>query len=146
MWSRLQYAGGITMSMFLVFPPIIWGTAAYTVERATGLTMLLHELGTLTLVTTDQFFIFQMIPIAYVCLTQKPGVTHSAFPRWFGYYTIWTAISFEAGAMAFMFKSGPFAWNGLFVYWFPLTFFGAWVSVMSWVMLRTLKRQATSDA
>lgn len=142
-WSRLQYAGGILMSMFLAFPPIIWGTAAFTVERAPELTTLLHELGTLTLVTTDQFFIFQMIPMAYVCLTQKPA-PHSAFPRWYAYFTIWAAIMFEVGALAFMFKTGPFAWNGLFVFWFPVTIFGGWVTVTSYIMLRAIKKQAES--
>lgn len=140
-WSILAFAGGILMTMFLVFPPICWGVAAYTAERAPEITALMHELGTLTLVTTDQYFIFQMVPIAIVSLSQKHDEL-SAFPRWLGYMTLWIAIAFEVGALAFMFKSGPFSWNGLFVFWIPLTTFGFWNTAMCIQFTRALRRQA----
>ncbi|MEQ8839151.1 MAG: hypothetical protein RID07_20265 [Lacipirellulaceae bacterium] len=140
-WSLLAFAGGILMTMFLVFPPIVWGTAAFTAERAPQLTTILHELGTLTLVTTDQFFIFQMIPIAIVSLRVKHD-EYSAFPRWLGYFTLWAALVFEVGALAFMFKSGPFSWNGIMVFWAPLIVYGSWVTVTCVVILKALARQA----
>jgi hypothetical protein len=143
-WSILAFAGGILMSMFLVFPPIVWGVAAFTAERSPGLTTILHELGLLTLTTTDQFYIFQMIPIAIVSLTRKHDDL-SAFPRWLGYFTLWAALAFEVGALAFMFKDGPFSWNGVLVFWMPLVVFGSWVTVASLVMLRALYRQAKAN-
>ncbi|UCV23674.1 hypothetical protein [Ferribacterium limneticum] len=142
-WSILAFAGGILMSMFLVFPPILWGIAAFNPARLPEATALINEMANLTLTTTDQFFIFQMIAITYVSLTQKP-VANSAFPRWFGWFNLWIAIMFEVGALAFMFKAGPFAWNGLFVFWFPFLGFGLWIGVMSFVILRALKGQAAS--
>ncbi|MBN3788530.1 hypothetical protein [Burkholderia sp. Ac-20353] len=140
LWSVLQLVGGALMSMFLVFPPILWGAAAFHPDRAADATALIHDLANLTLVTTDQYFIFQMVPIAYLSLKMggKPGVT---FPRWFGFLTIWIAVIFEAGAFAFIPKVGPFAWNGLFVFWFPLVSFGLWVSVMCALCLQAITRQ-----
>jgi len=142
-WSILAFAGGILMSMFLVFPPLLWGVAAFTPSRAPEVTALMHELGTLTLVTTDQFYIFQMVAMAYVSLTQKVD-PNSPFPRWYGYLTIWIALMFEAGAIAFIPKTGPFSWNGLFVFWSPLTLFGIWVSITSVKILQALKQQAAA--
>ena len=142
-WSILAFAGGILMSMFLVFPPLLWGVAAFSVDRAPEATALMHELGTLTLVTTDQFYIFQMVAMTYISLTQKVDA-NSPFPRWFGYFTAWAALMFEAGAIAFIPKTGAFAWDGLLVFWSPLSIFGVWVTVMSWLMLRALKRQAAA--
>lgn len=139
-WSILQFAGGILMSIFLVLPPLFWGVAAFTPTRAPEVTALMHELGTLTLTTTDQFYIFQMVAIVYVSLTQKSD-PNSPFPRWMGYFTAWAALMFEVGAIAFLPKSGPFSWNGLFVYWCPLIIFGTWVTVMSIAMLMAIKRQ-----
>jgi hypothetical protein len=139
-WSMLQFAGGILMSIFLVLPPLFWGVAAFSPARPPEVTALMHELGTLTLVTTDQFFIFQMVAIGYISLTQKRD-PKSPFPRSMGYFTIWAALMFEVGAIAFLPKTGPFAWNGLFVYWCPLIIFGAWVTVMSIAMLRALRLQ-----
>src|SRR2546430_749930 len=57
-WSSLTLVGGALMSLFLVLPTICWGVAAYTPGRPAEITLLLHELGMLTLVTTDQFYIF----------------------------------------------------------------------------------------
>lgn len=139
-WSILQCAGGILMSIFLVLPPLFWGVAAFSPARAPEVTALMHELGTLTLVTTDQFYIFQMIAIAVISLKQKVD-PKSPFPRWIGFFTIWAALAFEVGAIAFMFKKGPFSWNGLFVYWCPLIIFGAWVSTVAFSMLSAIKRQ-----
>lgn len=139
-WSVLAFAGGILMTMFLVLPPIFWGVAAFTPERAPEITALMHELGTLTLVTTDQYFIFQMVPIAWIALT-RPAGPGNPFPRWLGYFTIWAAMMFELGAIAFVPKKGPFSWNGLFVFWCPLIIYGTWVTVMSVSMLRALAHQ-----
>lgn len=139
-WSILQFAGGILMSIFLVLPPLFWGIAAFSPSRAPEVTALMHEIGMLTLVTTDQFFIFQMVAIAYISLTQKVDAK-SPFPRWIGYFTIWAALMFEVGAVAFVPKTGPFSWNGLFVFWCPLVIFGTWVTVMSVFLLKAIKRQ-----
>lgn len=133
-WSILAFAGGITMSMFLVFPPICWGVAAFSVERAPEVTTLMHELSLLTLTTTDQYYIFLWFPLAYVSIRNRESDDLNPFPRWYGWLTLWAAIAFEVGALAFHFKSGPFAWNGALVFWMPLTVFFAWLAV-TWVML-----------
>jgi hypothetical protein len=143
-WSILAFAGGIMMSIFLVLPPLFWGVAAFTPSRAHEATALMHDLGTLTMVTTDQFYIFQMIAMAYISLTQEID-ENSPFPRWLGYFTIWAALMFELGAIAFIPKTGPFAWNGLFVFWCPLVIFGAWVAIVCISILKALKRQAASQ-
>ncbi|WP_313805988.1 hypothetical protein [Sphingobium sp.] len=140
-WSVLQLCGGCLMSMFLVFPPLLWGVAAFSPGRPAEITLAIHELANLTLVTTDQYFIFQYVAIAVIALTGQQSAL-SPFPRWFGYYTIWTAIMFELGAFGFIPRTGPFAWNGLFVFWIPLTIFGVWIVITSTLILGALKRQA----
>lgn len=142
--TMLQMAGGVMMSIFLVLPPLFWGVAAFTPERMPEITALMHELGCLTLVTTDQYFIFQMVPMAYMCLTNKDPL--SPFPRWLGYMTIWAAVIFEVGALGFIPKTGPFAWDGLFVYWFPLCTFGIWMTSTIVVMLGAINRQQAAAA
>ena len=139
-WAILQFGGGIMMSIFLVLPPLFWGVAAFSPARAPEVTALMHELAMLTLTTTDQYFIFQFAAIAWVCLGRKQ-VPNSPFPRWMGYFTLWAAFMFELGAFAFIPKSGPFSWNGLFVFWFPFWVFGTWISVISVVMLRSIAAQ-----
>lgn len=142
-WSVLQLCGGCLMSMFLCFPPLIWGVAAFSPDRPAEITLVIHELANLTLVTTDQYFIFQYVAIAVIALTGRPDPL-SPFPRWYGYYTIWTAVMFEVGALGFIPRTGPFAWNGLFVFWIPLTIFGVWIIATSALILAALGRQAVA--
>jgi hypothetical protein len=144
-WSTLACAGGTLMSVVLVLPPIFWGVAAYTPTRAPEVTAIMHELALLTLVTTDQYYIFMWVAIAVLCLTPN-SVVHSPFPRWFGYFTAWTALMFEAGAIAFLTRTGPFAWNGLLVFWSPVILFGAWIVVMVVLLFRALRAQTETAA
>lgn len=139
-WAVMAIAGGAMMSIFLVLPPLFWGVAAFTTGRSTDATSLMHELGVLTLTTTDQYYIFNWVAVIAICLRTQTA-PHSPFPRWFGYFSAWVATMFEAGAIAFNFRTGPFSWNGLFVFWFPLTLFGLWIVVMSYLLLKALKLQ-----
>jgi len=140
-WSIVQFAGGVMMSIFVVLPPMFWGVAAFTPTRSSEVTLVMHEFGNLAFIATDQYFIFQFIAVAVVCLTQKVD-PHSPFPRWSGYLTLWAAFAIEIGVAAYLFKTGPFAWNGLLVYWIPILMYGAWFMTVSLNLLRALKRQS----
>jgi hypothetical protein len=145
--ATAQVIGGAMMSMFLVFPPIIYGVAAFTADRAPEITSTLHEIGSLVLVTTDQYYMFQLFAIIYFCLT-RPQDDLSPFPRWLGWLTLWAGIIYEVGPIGFMFKRGPFAWDGIIVFWMPLVTFCIWVTVMSVLLLQKIKlqRAASNDA
>jgi len=141
-WSALSLVSGAMMSLFLALPPIFWGTAAYTAERGDEITATVHELGLLTLTTTDQYYIFMWIGVTVLALrpaTQQ--VKHNPFPRWWGYLSLWITLMFEAGAFAFVPKSGPLSWNGLLVFWSPLSLFGVWISIQCWLVFRALRGQ-----
>jgi len=143
-WSLLQFGGGMMMTIFLVLPPIFWGVAAFSPDRPPELTLMMHELANLTLVTTDQFYIFNMVSVAYLALSRSAHPLNP-FPRWYGYFVIWGALMFELGAFAFVPRTGPFAWNGLFVYWFPFSIYGVWTLLTMIVMLRAIGRQERAE-
>jgi hypothetical protein len=140
-WTSLTLVSGALVSIFLVLPPIFFGAAAFTPTRAPEVTAIMHQLGVLTLVTTDQYFVFAFIAVALFCFLPRRA-EHSPFPRWFGYFTIWFTLMGEAGAIAFNFHAGPFAWNGLLAFWVPFGVFGPWLAVFVFLLLRALQRQA----
>jgi hypothetical protein len=39
-----------------------------------------------------------------------------------------------------LFKSGPFAWSGIFGFWVPLTVFCIWVSSITWLLVAAVNR------
>jgi hypothetical protein len=145
LWTVLTGMGGAMMSIFLVLPPLFWGVAAYTQGRNPEITSIMHELGMLTLTSTDQYYIFAWVAIAVVCFLPTTA-KHSPFSRRYGYFTAWSAFMFEAGAIVFLPRTGPFAWNGLLVFWSPLTIFGLWITVTAVVLLRAIKAQRLDTA
>jgi hypothetical protein len=144
-WAITQFAGGIMMSIFLVLPPDFWGAAAFHPERMADATAVMNDLANITLVTTDQYYMFQLVPIIVMALS-PPARESSAFPRWFGYYTIFSGLIYEVGPIGFLFRHGPFAWNGLFVFWCPFLAFGAWLTVTIILLFRSLRLQQTGAA
>ena len=144
-WAIAQFAGGVLGTILFTFPPLFWGVAAFSVDRDPALTLLMHELAFLTLVTPVSFFWIQALPIGIVCFT-RTDATHSAFPRWLGYFTVFMVVSAELGVIAQLFKSGPFAWNGLFTFWIPLTVFAVWFGVLDYTMLKAIGRQSDARA
>ena len=142
-WSVLSLVSGALMSLFLMLPPMFWGVAAYTAPRKDPeVTTLMHELASLTMTTTDQFYIFMWIGVTVICLRPATQlIKNNPFPRWWGWLSLWITIMFEAGAIAFIPRSGPFAWNGLLVFWSPLILFSTWIAIQSWLIFRALRGQ-----
>jgi hypothetical protein len=139
-WAVLAICGGVTMSIFIMFPFLCWGVAAFTTNRDPQVTDMMFQLGTLSFITTDQFYVFLWVAVAVICLTPC-ALKHTPFPRWFGYYSAWEVIMYCAGAVAFFPRHGPFAWNGLLAFWFPLVLFGTWLAMMCFLLLRALNQQ-----
>ncbi|HEY1970840.1 MAG TPA: hypothetical protein VGH89_23000 [Pseudonocardia sp.] len=139
-WTIMAATGGSLMGLFLALPPLFFGVAAFTPTRAPEITATMHELGLLTLVTTDQVYIFNWAAVVVICLVPQVA-PFSPFPRWYGYFSAFCGVAFEVGAFAFNFRTGPFSWNGLIVFWMPLTLFGVWILVSSVLLLKALKAQ-----
>ncbi len=144
-WAVCQFAGGIMTSLFLVLPPEFWGAAAFHPDRLADATSLMNDLANLTLVTTDQYYMFQFVPIIVIALSTTARLG-TPFPRWFGYYTILTGLIFEVGPLGFLFESGPFTWRGFFVFWLPLAAFGIWILIIASLLLRTVSLQKATLA
>lgn len=144
-WSVLAVAGGCLMSIFVVLPPVFWGVAAFTPKRAPEITATMHELGVISFITTDQYYIFLWVAVAVISLLPN-SVVCSPFPRWFGYFTAWLAIMFETGAIAFLFRTGPFAWNGLFTFWIPFSLFGLWIVMIVVLLFKSISAQEAAHS
>jgi hypothetical protein len=143
-WAITAAFGGAGVGLALALPPLFLGVAAFTTERAPSVTMLMHQLGVLTLITDVQWNVFAFVPIIVISL--RPQIApHSPFPRWYGYFTAWAAFIFEAGPIAFLTRTGPFAWNSLFPFWMPVILFGGWIAATAYLLLGALGRQL-SDA
>ena len=51
---------------------------------------------------------------------------------------------FTPGTIAVFFHDGPFAWNGLFTWYLPLTVFAIWMITMSVLMLKAISAESAA--
>jgi len=110
-----------------MFPQMIWAIAAFRVGRDSGDIVLLNDAAWLLLFTGVTPFMVQNVVIGIAVLRDRTGV----FPRWLGYLNFLVAFSFVPDVMAYFFKTGPFAWNGIFVFWLALTTYSVFLFVMA---------------
>jgi hypothetical protein len=95
--------------------------------------MMLNDLTWLVFFTPIMPFIIQNVAIGVAVLTDR----NETWPRWVGYLNLWVAFAFVPDILAYFFFSGPFAWNGVFVFWLALTAYGAFLVAMSVITRRT---------
>jgi hypothetical protein len=143
-WTVMCGLASTLGAWLFAIPAIIWGIAGFTVERDPQITLFAHQIGFLFFVAPACFFPMQLIPIAVVSLSPNNTDEHPAFPRWFGWFSLWTAVLASSGQMSMLFKTGPFAWNGLLSFYMPLVVFTVWVVVLVYTLLRAIGHQQRS--
>ena len=87
--------------------------------------------------------ILQTLSIGIAIFLDTPDNPNPVFPRWAGYLNFWIAMMFLPGSITVFFHTGPFAWNGILVWYLPLTAFAVWMVTMSILVLRAI---AAEDA
>lgn len=126
--SGTMLAAGVLCCVTFFLPAFLWATAAFRPERNPEITQALVDLGWLFFITPIAPFILQYVILAAVTFADKRAAP--IYPRWSGYLQLWVSVSFLPGVIAIFLKTGPFAWNGLLVWWVPFVAFTAWFLIM----------------
>lgn len=142
-FTYTQLGAGCVASLVLVFTGVFWTAAAFRPDFDPALTMLLNDLGWIMILMTFAPFIMQNIALGLCILGDTRP--EPVFPRWVGYYNLWVAVLFTPGGLLTFFKTGPFAWDGLFVWWIPLLVFLTWYLLMFVMVLGVIKREAAIE-
>lgn len=142
--ANTQLTTGTAVVAFLMLPILLWAVTAFRPERDPAMTQLLNDLAWLCLVTPVSIAVLQVVALGVAILGDRAA--QPVFPRWAGYYNLWTGFIFVPGVAAMFARSGPFAWNGLLPYWIPFAFFGAWFLVMYVLLLGAIRQQEQQAA
>ena len=137
-----QLGGGVAVVALLLVAILLWTAAAFRPERDPAITQMLNDLAWLSLLTPVSIAVVQVVALGLAMLGDRG--TPTVFPRWAGYYNLWTGFVFVPGVAAMFARSGPFAWNGLLPYWIPFAFFGAWFIVMFFLLSAAIRQQETA--
>jgi len=142
-FTMAQVAAGCITALVFVFAGVFWTGAAFRPDHSVEITRTLNDLGWITMLMTFAPFIVQNLALGFCILSDKHA--EPILPRWVGYFNLWVAVSFVPGGLLTFFKTGPFAWDGLFVWWVPFAVFFAWYLAMFYIVLGAVKRQARTE-
>ncbi|MBO0854292.1 MAG: hypothetical protein J2P18_11035 [Nocardia sp.] len=115
----LMMAFSVTTLMVLNFyGGLAFDAAAFRTDRPDAIVQALNDLGFLQPIGGTPLFLAIFGVLAYaILITQSRG--EEIFPRWFGYVNLLVVVLYLPEVLAFIFKTGPFAWNGVVGFWIP---------------------------
>ena len=116
---------------------VAWTVMAFRAEDAT-IVQTFNDLGFFLFLYTWPPFGIWMVIIAIAIfrdVNQK-----QTFPRWVAYYNLYAAIGMAPASLMGLFKTGPFAYNGILAFWVVAVDFFVWMVVMSIVMMKRIAR------
>lgn len=131
---RGQILGGLLVGLFILLPMMMFGITAFRPERPPELTLLLSDLSWLMLITPSPPGVLQLACIGVAVLMDKSETP--VLPRWLGYFALWVAVATVPALVAFFFRTGPFAWSGVFPFWLPFGIFTFWTFLISSFLIR----------
>ena len=140
--SYTQLGLGMLGVLLFIFPVMVMQVAAFRPDRDPSQTLLLNDLAWIPFVGVWTCAAVQNVAIGIAVFHDK---AQKVFPRWVGYFNIWTAVLFCPGSLLYFFKDGPFAWNGALSWWLVVVVFCAWFVVMFFAMRRAIHSHALEE-
>lgn len=140
--SVIQLLAGAVTAVLLLIPMLLMTYVAFRPDRDPAITVTLNDLAWLLFLTPIGPFIIQDLAIAAAIL-RDPEKT---LPRWLGYLNLWVALCFLPDPLAFVFHHGPFAWNGIIIFWLALTAYSVWLIAMGVVLARKPFERADAES
>jgi len=135
-----QLAAGAFACLTFLVPALLFVVTAFRPDRSPDATLLLNDMSWIILVMPWAPFMPQYFAFAFAILSDPRP--QPLFPRWLAYFNIWVELMFTPALVLPFFKTGPFAWNGLFVFWIPATVFTALFIVNVVCLLKAINSEA----
>jgi hypothetical protein len=124
-----------------LFAAFAFLAAVFRPDRNPHTTPLLYDMGLLMFIGSLGCFTAQYLVLAIAILLDKNKV----FPKWFAYVSIWQIVTEVLAFPVFIFKDGPFAWDGSISFWEGTAIFGVYIGCLI-VLLRKIIEQQPVDA
>jgi hypothetical protein len=134
-----SFGAGIINSMLFLLPFLLWSGAYFRGDRNPQLVQLLSDTSWLEVVMAFSPASLQCVAVALAGFMDK--TEDPVFPRWCCFGLLWIALLFVPGGVGIFFFTGPFAFNGLIVFWIPAVTFGLQIAMLAYTMLKHVKAQ-----
>ncbi|WP_344604159.1 hypothetical protein [Sporichthya brevicatena] len=141
----LQIAAYSASLLLIGGPYIIWWVAAYRPEETSAeLIRTLNDFGWIAFLIGWVPFVtwYVVTGLAILCDSSAEPI----YPRWAGYLSVMMGTGQMSATFLVFFKNGPFAWDGVFSWWAPATWFFIWFASMTVLTIRAINAQYAPSA
>jgi hypothetical protein len=142
---HLQVAAYSAGLLLIIGPFMIWWVAAFRpTEMPVQTIQMLNDFGWISFLVAWVPFVtwFMAAGAAILCDTSATPV----YPRWSGYLGLVMGLAQASASLLIYFKTGPFAWNGIFSWWLPATDFFAWFVIMTVLTTKAINKHHRTPA
>jgi hypothetical protein len=138
----LQVASFAAASLLLIGPFLIWQVAAFRPDAPIEIIQTLNDVGWMCFLLGWVPFVtwFMATGVAILCDTSATPI----YPRWSGYLALTLGFAQTTASFLPFFKTGPFAWDGVFSWWAPAPEFFTIFVVMTVLTVRAVNNQYRS--
>jgi hypothetical protein len=130
--------GAIPGCLFCAFSFL---AATFRPDRDPHLIALCYDMGLLTFVGSLGCFATQYLIFAIAIFCDRNKV----FPAWLAYVSVWQVVTELVAAPVFIFKGGPFAWNGAISFWEGTALFGVYIACLIMASRKAVERQQRGE-
>jgi hypothetical protein len=110
-------------------------------DRDPQIVAMLYDLTFLSFVGSLGCFSAAYLVFAIAILLDRNAI----FPKWLAYVSIWQIVTEILAAPVFVFRSGPFAWNGSISFWMGTAIFGFWEVCVIVMLKKAVDRQPPGE-
>jgi len=115
--------------------------AAFRPDRDPRILVLLYDMGLLSFIGSLGCFVIQYLVFAIAIVLDKRAI----FPKWLGYMSIWGLVTELVALPSWIFRGGPYAWEGVISFWLGTAIFVVWETCLVISLYTALKRQPLDE-
>jgi hypothetical protein len=115
--------------------------AAFRPDRDPRILVLLYDMGLLSFIGSLGCFVIQYLVFAIAIVLDKRAI----FPKWLGYMSIWGLVTELVAAPSWIFRGGPYAWNGAISFWLGTAIFVVWETCLVVSLYKAIQRQPIDE-
>lgn len=142
--TKITTMSGYANAMLTFYPPLLWIANTFrSNERTDEMIYMLNDVAWLQFIGGLSLVMPMFVTVAIVAFNDRSA--NPVFPRWSGYASLFTFFAFLPDQLLFFFKTGPFAWNGLFAFWLPLSVFCGWFLMLFYLIRRDVLKEMAAN-
>jgi hypothetical protein len=102
---------------------------------------LLYDMAFLTFVGSLGCFTANYLIFGLAVLMDENGI----FPKWLAYVAIWQVVTELLAVPVFVFRKGPYDWNGVISFWEGTIVFGVFLACLIMLVRTAIQREPTGS-